>query len=260
MNQTTNKAADHAIAQGLPGADGSACVVEMTVRQQLDEFVADIDKHLAKQRAALAAEEASAEIKRALCAALPAALPLAPKKLAVGQNVYKADAEMTFVIDNEDQVLLLLQALPAVPAVLVSGGTSTFMAAERFVEDARGTKVQPIGEVVYRLCSWVGHNREEFTWWTHLAGKLVGVQAMTREGAATRARVRGHSTPCGTDEVSTVWTYENLPHGQLTRWYGGDASRMAPMTVHLLPGVTLSDALSVSQTATAKVVSSRCSC
>ncbi len=260
MNQTTYKAADSASAQDTPGAEGGACVVEMSVRQQLDAFVADIDTHLDKLRASVVAAEALAVVKRAVCAALPPNLPLAPVSLAVGNQVYKCDAELKFDIDNEGQVLALLDALPAVPAVMVSGGTSTFMAAERFVEDQRGAKVVPIGEAVYRFSTWIGQNIEEFTWWTRLADKLVAVKATTRKGAKTRARVRGHSVQQSNDEVVTTWVYENLPQGKLTQWYGGSASSVSPITVHLAPGVTLADALSKAQTTTAQVVSNRCSC
>lgn len=252
MNQTTNEAADR--------KDGSACVVERTVRQQLDDFVAGMDTHLEELRASVLKAEAETQVKRALCAALPNALPLAPASMRASCQVYKADAEIVFDIQTRNQVVALLEALPGVPVLLVQGGSTTFVPEERFVADDRGARTTPVGDVVYRLSTWVGDLQEEYSWWTRLTDKLVKVTAKTAKGQRPSVKTRATSRPVDQDRIETTWAYEGLPSGTLMHWYGGDRSSVVPLTVHQRRGVPFNNAVQTEQSTTAKVTKDRCAC
>jgi hypothetical protein len=250
MNQTTNGSVDH--------TDGSGRVVEMTVRQQLTKLSDGVDQHLEKLRASLVAAEAQALVQKAIYAALPDTLPLAPKSLSTN-NVYRADASFVFEVTTRDQVLQLLEALPGVPVVLVQAGSTTFIPEERYVADARPSKVAPVNEVAYRFQTWCGHNREEFTWWTRLADKLVQVEARTKEGARAPVKVQSTTHQLSAHDSETRWHYDGLPKGILMQWSGGDHRNVAPLSVHLARGASMKDALAASQTFNAQVTSS-CHC
>ncbi len=251
MNQTTNEAADR--------QDGSACVVEMTVRQQLDAFVAGMDARLEELRADVLKAESEVQTKKALCAALPENLPLSPASLRVAQ-AYRADAELIFDITSREQAVALTETLPGVELVMVQGGCTTFVPQERFTEDDRGTKTTSVGPVVYRLSAWCEELQEEYYWWTRLADRLVKVCAKTRRGCRPPVRTHALSRPVDQDRIETTWHYEGLPGGELTQWYGGDRTRVVPLTVHQHRGVSFRDAAQIQQSTQAKVTKDRCSC
>ncbi len=252
MNKTTNGAADH--------PDGSARVVDVNVRQQLDALLAGMDSRLAELRADATRFEGNLVVKRALCEALPAGMPLAPDAVKVGDQVYKGDAEMSFSVTSRAQALELMETLPGLPVLMVKGGCTTFIPEESFIEDGRGAKVVPVGDVVYRFSTWCGSLQEEYCWWTRLAGKLVNIKAHTRKGAQPEAQARGHSRDISPTEVETIWEYSRLPSGEVMRWYGGNRTTVAPLTVHQARGVAFKDAAVKTQTTTAKVRADRCAC
>ena len=252
MNKTMTEAAD------LP--DGSARVVDVQVRQQLDLLLAGMDAHLDELRAGVVRTEAETAMKRTLCAALPQELPLAPDTVRVNAQVYKADAEMTFAVTSRDQVLSLLAALPGVNVVMVKGGCTTFVPEEQFVEDARGTKTVPVGEVVYRLSTWCDSLQEEYTWWTQLAGRLVYIKASTRKGTKPAVEVRGVTRALGPVMAETMWSYWGLPEGEVMQWHGGDHANVAPITVHQKRGVAFKDAAQGTRSTIARVQKERCTC
>jgi hypothetical protein len=252
MNQTTNEAADR--------QEGSASVVGMTVREQLDAFLLGVDTHLSDLRASVVRAEAEADIKRAICAAFPDNLPMAPVSLRVSDGVYKADADLTFEITSRDEALALIDVLPGVTVVMVSAGCTAFVPEERFVSDERGAKVTPVGDVIYRLSSWCEALQEEYSWWTRLSGRLVHVKAKTRKGHRPPVQARASSRNLLLEKVETTWEYAGLPSGELMRWHGGDRSSAVPLTVHQRRGVAFRDAACTTQSATAKVTKNRCDC
>ncbi len=253
MNKTTNGAADH--------ADGSARVVDKTVGQQLDDLLAGFDTHLTTLRASIFKAEADADIKRALVSALPTTMPLAPQSVQVGTNVYKADAELTFAFTSREQVLALVDALPGLPLVMVAGGCTTFVPEERFVvNETRGETMTPVGEVLYKLSTWVAEPQEKFSWWTRLAGRLVHVVVNTAKGTRVAVEVRGSSRSLDAERVETTWKYFGLPAGELLRWSGGDDRYLVPVTVHQKRGNSFKDAMAGKQDTLARVTADRCRC
>lgn len=251
MNQTTIEAVDH--------SDGSARVVEMTVRQQLDVFVESIDTHLHDLRMSLARAEDAAEVKRAICAALPASLPLVPTSLSADGQAYKANAGLVFDVTSRDQVLALVEALPGEDVVMVQGGCTTFVPEDRFVVDDRGTTMTPVGEVVYRLSTYCGKLQEEYTWWTRLANKLVQVRAKLT-GTLVPVKVYTRSVEIAPHTVQLTWDYSGLPLGNLLQFYGGGRSNVAPISVHQRRGASFKDALAGAQVTTAKATKDSCAC
>jgi hypothetical protein len=252
MTNTFDKAVDQ--------LDGSVCSVETTVKQGLEAFQADMDAHLQRLREALTRSEADTVAKKSLCALLPDGLPAVPSSLRVGGAVYKADAELTFEGVSRTQALELFKTLPGVPVLYVSEGTSTYVPEVRFVPREPNTaKVTPVGTLVYRLDTWTQGLREEYSWWTLLGDALVYVKAYS--GPATcYASAKALSVMLNSEQQETRWTYENLPTGEVVRWYGGDSRRVVPLTVHVSRDVNILESFMKPAVATAKVVKNKCDC
>lgn len=256
MNQTIIGTADR--------MDGSIGIVEISCKQQLDAFIANIDTDLEDRRKDLIRAEALAAEKKALCAAFPETLPQAPYRLAIGSNVYKGDAELGFEVTSYDDVVRLVDALPGVPVVIVAAGCTTFIPEERYVKkEGQNDKVTPIGDVVYRLLNWVSERQEEYTWWTRLAGKLVHVVAKTKKGCAINAQVRSTSKSLDLQGKfhEVTWTYSNLPNGEVMQWSGGRTpGEVIPVSVHQARGVSFSDAVAKPMSTSCKINTQRCDC
>lgn len=250
MNQVNGNVADR--------TGGSNCDTGISVRQQLAQLSTAEDEQLERLRASLVVAERNARTRKELIAALPDSLPLAPKSLFVGDQVYRADARLVFEIDNREQVLALVAALPALPQVLVKAGSTAFIAEERFVPDER-TKAEPIGDVVYRLSTWCGHLNEEFSWWTRINGMLVSIDARTAENARLAVTVRPEHRPAPNGDTETLWRVSGLPNGTMMHWGGGSNRNVVPITVHTARGVSLEEALK-GQQFTAASVRTHCSC
>lgn len=253
MDKTNFEAADR--------KDGSAHVVDTPVSQQLAAFVADFEDHLEKLRKSVTIAEAKAAEKKRICAALPASLPLAPMSLVLENHAYKADARFGFEVSSRDEVLALVESLPSVPVVLVNGSTSTFIPAERFVEE-RGNRatVTSVGDVTLRVETWLGYLREEYTWWTKLADKLVEVVATTRKDAGSITRAVGSLHPETSDTVRIDWHYDNLPAGVIMQWHGGSRTSVAPLSVHQQPGGSLKEAFEQPQRKQVSITRVRSDC
>jgi hypothetical protein len=241
---------------------GSVGVVGIPVRQQLDAFVAGLDTDLEERRKDLTRAEALVADKKALCAAFPEDLPLAPQNLVISSNiVYKADAALTFVVTSRDEVLRLQDALPGVPVVMVEAGSTAFVPEERFVKkEGQRDSVTPVGELVYRLSTWVDNLQEEYSWWTRLGNKLVHVTAKTQKGQAPVAKAKATIRALIPTIHEVTWNYENLPGGELLRWYGGDSRNVVPVTVHQSRGLSFREAVATPMKASAKVKAKHCDC
>jgi hypothetical protein len=245
--------------------DDSAGVVAKTVQEQLIALQAGMDEHLNDLRLEVIAAEAAVQAKKALCALLPADLPLAPTGIRMQETVYLADASLAFEVVSREQVLQLLAALPGVDAVKVQGGTCAFVPDERFTpNNCKNAVVTPIGEVVYRVSSGLRGLKEEYSWWTRLGDKLVRIVASNEKCPQAKARPssRTHSRFGSVEDrqETTTWDYTDLPKGQVTRWYGGNASNLVPLSVHVPRGSSMMEALSLTMSAQATVVSNKCSC
>lgn len=235
--------------------------VENSVRQQIDALVAGFDTDLQSLRASLARAEDDANRKRLLCESLPVDLPLAPCAVQLMRPTDNCDAILTFPLEYFGQLLPLLSALPAVPAVMISQGCTEFCAEERVDPKTPLSAITPIGEVVYRIETWLGKTQEVLTWWTRLAGRLVKVTAVTASDSVSRAKVWGNSTGADTQgTVQTQWTYRELPKGTVTRWFGGDKAYMVPLTVHQPRGSAAAELLMGTQAPMTVTVQSHCTC
>ncbi len=219
---------------------------------ELDGEVADLQHQhqLALQRIV---------VKRELLAALPGTLPLAPAQVVATSKGRSADAELVFQVSSREEVLALVKALPGVPVVMLSSGCTSFEPEERHRADSH-TRVTPVGEVVYRLRSWCGQLREEFTWWTRLAGRLVEIRTQTADGMHAPVVTKVNTRDVSLDEVEAIWSYSKLPGGELLAWYGGDRSCVIPLSVHQRRGASLADAFSDTQVTVKTVRAKRCSC
>ena len=253
MNQTTNQVADR--------KDGNAGVVEMTVAQHLQALIDDMDKYLDDTRAAVYRAEKTVAEKKALLAALPAAIPLAPKTVLFDRSAYKADAELIFEVVSRDQVLSLFDSLPGLPVVLVKAGSTAFVPEERFVEGHKaGVEVTPIAEIVYRLDTRSARHEETYQWWTPLGNMLVLVTARTKEGHRPEATIRSSGEKLFSSEsIAVTWTYTGIPSGKVLRWAGGGRDFVIPITVHQPRGTCLKTAFATTQSYSAEVLA-RCGC
>ena len=252
MIETTNKAADR--------QDGSVCVVDKTVHQQLQALQAGMDDHLNDLRNSFLLAEKSVQAKKTLCATLPAHLPFAPTGVRITDSVYKADAELSFELVSREQVLHLFEVLPGVAVVKVQGGTAAFVPEERFTPNrANSDVVTPVGEMIYRVFTWLRGLKEEYYWWTRLGDKLVRISVSNEK--SPQVSVRGSSRIVGhPDSRETTWNYTGLPCGELTRWYGGSASNIVPLTVHVARGRSIVEALTKTMSTVAKAISNKCDC
>lgn len=251
---------NHVIAAPSIGQQDSSDTVSVPVQQQMNALMSKLDADLEKSRQALAAAEAQLVEQKGLCAAFPSTLPMAPHHIAITPGNYNAEAELVFEVTTRDQVLQLLDAFPGVPAVMLKGGCSSFMAEERVTKAEPGTEILPIGEVVYRLADWVERGQEEYTWWTRLDGKLVHVLAKTKRGHGVCATVRSSTKTLGPNMYEATYSYENLPDGVITLWYGGSSKNMVPVSVHQPRGRSFRDAVAKPMTTTAKANSRPCEC
>lgn len=252
MTETTSKAVDQ--------LDGSISVVDTNVRLGLESLIAAMDEHTQKLNEAAVRYAANVLEKKALCALLPAALPLVPSDIRVSDLVYRADAELVFKDVSRTQALELLSVMPGVPLLFVQCGTATYVPDERFVPSAHGNdKVQPIGEMAYRLDTWISQLREEYFWWTRLGDKLVRIVAYSGKDSGT-AKATSRSRMLDHDMRETTWTYENLPKGKLVKWHGGSSSNVVPLSVHMPRDSVSSVTFSEVMVATATVVKDRCGC
>jgi hypothetical protein len=255
MNQTTIGTADQ--------MDGSTGVVEISAQRQLDAFIARMDAELEDSRRDLAREEALVAEKKALCAALPKTLPQAPQKLFIGSNIYKADAELLFEVTSYDDVARLVEALPGLPVLMIQAGCTAFVPEERYIHKPnQSEKIVEVGDVIYRLSSWVENLQEEFSWWTPVSNKLVHVMAKTKKGHAVNAKAKRAIKTLDLQGVlqEVTWTYENLPAGEVMQWAGGNPTSAITVTVHQPRGTSFKDALAKPQTATVKANTRRCDC
>jgi hypothetical protein len=241
-------------------AESQRSTAQLSVGLQLAVFLEKLDSGLEQQRQALSAAEARLIEKKALCAAFPDTLPMAPYSVDVTPNGYKAEAELVFEVTTRDEVLQLLDAFQALPAMILSSGCTSFIAEERFTVADAGTKVEPIGDVVYRIAHWVDVPQEEYSWWTRLAGKLVHVLAKTKKGQAVCSKVRSTVKILSPSLREVTYSYENLPDGAVLTWHGGDLRSMAPLTVHQPRGRSFRDALAKPMVAYAKVNARSCDC
>jgi len=241
-------------------AESQRNTAQSPVGPQLADFLKKLDSGLEQQRLALATAEARLIEKKVLCAAFPNTLPMAPYSVDVTPNGYNAEAELVFEVTNREEVMELLDAFPALPAMIVKSGCTSFIAEERFTAPDAGTKVEPIGDVVYRISHWVGVPQEEYSWWTRLAGKLVHVLAKTKNGHAACSKVRSTVKILSPSFREVTYNYENLPDGAVLTWHGGDLRNMAPVTVHQPRGRSFRDALAKPMVAYAKVKAQSCDC
>lgn len=233
---------------------------QLPVGLQMVAFLGKLDSEVEQSRRMLATAEENLTEKKTLCAAFPSTLPMAPYNLAITPNGYKAEAELVFEVTTREEVLLLLDALPGVPVMMLRGGCTTFIAEERFTTADVGTQVVPVGEVVYRIAHWVDGPQEEYTWWTHLGDRLVHVLAKTKKGHAACATVRSTSKLIAATVYDVTYNYEKLPSGVITTWYGGSLQSMVPVTVHQLRGRSFRDAVANPMTTSAKVTDRNCNC
>lgn len=251
---------NHVIAGPNFGTQGSALMVNTPVKQQMNALMSKLDADVEKCRQTLAAAEAQLVEQKGLCAAFPSTLPMAPHHIAITPGHYNAEAELVFEVTTREEVLQLLDAFPGVPVVMLQAGCTSFIAEEQATEPETGTKVVPIGEVVYRLANWVGNAQEEYTWWTHLDGKLVHVLAKTKKGHAVCATVKSSTRTLGPNLYEATYYYENLPDGVITTWFGGSSKDMVPVSVHQPRGRSFRDAVARPMTTTAKANSRPCAC
>lgn len=226
---------------------------------QMAAFFDKLDSDVEKSRRALAAAEANLIEKKALCAAFPSTLPMAPHNLVITPAGHKAEADLIFEVATREEVLKLLDAFPGVPVLMLQGGCTSFVAEERFTEQV-GTKATPVGEVVYRLATWVNGPQEEYFWWTHLAGKLVHVLAKTKDGGPVRATATCSTRSLSHTEHEATYSYGNLPDGIVTSWHGGSSQRLIPVTVHQSRGRSFRDAVAKPMDASAKTIADNCIC
>ncbi len=198
-------------------------------------------------------------VKREMLSALPANLPLAPVHVVPTSPGRSADASLLFHAATREEVLLLVAALPGVPVVMLSSGCTSFEPEERHRADSH-VRVSPVGDVVYRLSTWCGELREEFTWWTRLADRLVEIRVHTAPDAKALVKTKLNTRSVSTEEVEAIWSYSGLPGGELLSWYGGDVSRVIPLSVHQPRGGSLREAFAATQVTVKTVRTQRCSC
>jgi len=232
----------------------------VSVSQQLATFLDKLDEDVAQSRRMLATAEARLVEKKALCAAFPPTLPMAPYNIVITPDGYKAQAELSFEVTTRAEVLQLLDAFPCVPAVMLKAGCSSFMAEERVTEAEPGTTVELIGEVVYRLATWCGAAQEEYFWWTHLAGKLVYVLAKTKEGGKVCATATSSVKTLNPTLHEVTYNYANLPDGVVTTWHGGSLRSMVPVTVHQKRGGSFREAVAKPMSVSTKASARHCDC
>lgn len=237
----------------------NSAIEQLPVGQQLAVFLEKLDSDVEQRRQALATVEARLLEKKALCAAFPDTLPMAPYSVDVTPN-WRAEAELVFEVTTREEVLQLVDAFQALPAMMLSSGCTSFIAEERFTDAKAGTKAQPIGDVVYRISHWVGVPQEEYSWWTRLDGKLVHVLAKTKNGIAACTKVRATVRILSPSLREVIYNYENLPDGEVLTWHGGDLRSMVPVTVHQPRGRSFRDALAKPRATYAKVNASSCDC
>lgn len=232
-----------------------------SVAEGLTLLMSDIESEVEKLRVSLANAELSAVARKAFLRALPASLPQAPSGIQVELGSDRTPL-LQFKLTNPAEMLPLLEALPGEPLLMVSGGCTSFEPEETFTPSASRAheKLTPVGPVYYRLSHWVSRLQEEFCWWTRLDGRLVEVRAVTADGGATRARVRGSSQPLGQMTIETSWTYENLPKGEVLHWYGGSRSSVSPVTVHVARGADWREAMAGAQSSRHLVTTAACDC
>lgn len=241
-------------------SQGSIGTAQIPVGQQMDAFLSKLDADVAQSRRMLATAEAHLVEKKALCAAFPSTLPVAPYNIAITPGAHKAEAELFFEVTTREEVLQLLDAFPGVPVVMWQAGCTSFIAEERSTEADAGAKAVPIGEVIYRLAHWVDAPQEEYTWWTHLAGKLVHVLAKTKKGHAVCSTATSSIKSLTPTVHEVTYNYGNLPDGVVTKWHGGSLQTMVPVTVHQPRGSSFRDAVAKPMSASAKVNARNCDC
>lgn len=224
-------------------------------------LMSGIESEVEKLRGSLANAELSAVARKAFLRALPASLPQAPSGIQVELGSDRTPL-LQFKLTNPAEMLPLLEALPGEPLLMVSGGCTSFEPEETYSAASLKAheKVTPIGNVVYRLSHWVSALQEEFRWWTHLDGRMVEVRATTAEASRTRARVRNSSRALSSETTETLWSYENLPKGEVLAWYGGSRRTVTPLTVHVAREVDWRDAMTGAQTYNHWVTAADCLC
>lgn len=239
---------------------GSIGIAQIPVSTQMAALLAKLDADVEQRRTKLIEEEALLVEKKNLCAALPLNLPQAPSNIYITASGYQAEAELVFEVTTREEVLALVDAMPGVPVLMLQSGITSFIAEERFTTAEPGAKVVPIGDVVYRLALWVDAPHEEYTWWTHLAGKLVHVLAKTKKGhkacTMTTSSVKSRTPTI----IEVIYNYVNLPDGVVTTWYGGNSQRMVPVTVHQPRGSSFRNAVANPQKASATAITQNCDC
>lgn len=233
---------------------------QIPVGLQLAGFLEKLESDMEAQRQALAMAEACFLEKKALCAAFPDTLPMAPYGIAITPKGYKAEAELVFEVTTRDEVLRLLDVFPGLPVMMLQGGCTSFIAEERFTKAEAGTTAVPLGEVVYRLAHWVDTPQEEYIWWTRLADKLVHVVAKTKSGRAVCSKVRSIVKTLSPVLKEVTYNYENLPDGVVLTWHGGSLRSMVPVTVHQPRGRSFRDAVAKPMAISAKATARSCEC
>lgn len=162
--------------------------------------------------------------------ALPSELPAEIQDIRIEDAKLYAPVTLTFKATSRQQVLELFKELGSLPLLMFSGGVTRFTPEVLAPEGSADGK--PIGPLVYRVSTWVKNAQEEYFWWTYVGNHLTEIRAVS--DPAIEAKVTpAHTYNNSQHSANLHWSYENLPRGMHTFWYGGSVSHMTPVTVHL---------------------------
>lgn len=190
-------------------------------------------KKVAEAEARLALLRESVVKETAILKNLPATLCAELKSIRLQEAYRYAPAELEFKVTSRQQALELFKELGSVPLLMFSGGVTTFTPEVLSPESSPpGT---PIAPLVYRISTWIQSAKEEYFWWTYVGNQLTEIRAICDPAVDTKvsaAHTYNNSAINGRS-ANLQWQYDGLPKGMHTFWYGGDVSRMTPVTIHL---------------------------
>ena len=189
--------------------------------QLLDDTVTDAEAAIAQAEAKLKKEYEQLELKKKkIIKALPAALPL-PVKLVLASG-YKSEGTVCFEMASREQVLSLLDVLPAAEVLWLKqkGGFSSFIPKLRFVGPLKPNQTAtPVSGVHLNVEGHKnGRTSENFRWWTELDGMLVSIDVRLKFGQEGGARLNEAHDRVGRTVVQARWRFHNVPEGLTVCW------------------------------------------
>lgn len=197
-------------------------------------IVADAEAMLARAAEQLARQTRELDIKKRVVALVPRTLPLPVR--SVSASGYKCDAGLGFEVTTREEALALMQALPAVPAVLLRqrGGTSSFMPAERFAGPLKtGQTCTAVAPFIFSVDGYGGgYTKEETFWWTRLGELLVKVSAQVRRDRVGTVTIR--AARVSDFDTRLKFTYEGMPPAECIYWSPGDKRDPGEVTAYWL--------------------------